>query len=64
MAVVQQNVPILLRYLYLGSKECSLVSKRKPLIVDDTIDDQLGFIANMVTEGYEDFPLRFIKKVQ
>lgn len=61
MALVEvDNVTSLMRYLYLGSNSCFLLSKRKPLTADDTL---LRFIRNMVVLGNEDFPLKLIKKV-
>lgn len=56
------NATLLMRYLYLGSDQCFLLSKRKPLSADN-IEAQLGFIKNMVLLGNEDFPLKLIKKV-
>lgn len=56
------NVTSLMRYLYLGSNQCFSLSKRKPLSASN-IENQLGFIQNMVVVGNEDFPLKLIKKV-
>lgn len=56
------NATLLMRYLYLGSNQCFLLSKLKPLTADN-IEAELGFIKNMVLLGNEDFPFKLIKKV-